>query len=75
MEKQIFTWERWSEIDTAFLNFENCKIIKDFGPIKVGQHFDWINMSCEDLFFEFGMNDDNFEPILVNFRLVPDTTE
>lgn len=50
-------------------------MIADFGPIKKGEYFDWIAIDTESTIMTFGMENNDFEPIKVKFRLVPDTTE
>ena len=47
MEKEIFEWEEWDEISYATLQFYNCTIIKDFGPLKKEKQFETITIDFD----------------------------
>lgn len=36
MERQLFTWIDWEEIDHMCLLFYNCTVVKPFGSFNVG---------------------------------------
>lgn len=47
MEKILFTWEEWDEVDTMTFVFFNVTLIRDLGAIKAGTHFDSAEMNYD----------------------------
>lgn len=52
MEKQIFDWEDWNNLDTAAFQFIDCTIKEDFGPLKKGETYQSISVDFENGFLE-----------------------
>jgi len=48
MERQLFEWENWDEVDVAFLQFYQCKLIVDIGPYKKGDMLSCIAINYQD---------------------------
>lgn len=42
LEQKFFTWEGWDHAGTVALQFYDCKMVADFGPLRVGESYDII---------------------------------
>lgn len=42
MEREFFDWDNWDELDVTALQFYNCVMKKDVGPIKSGDKINCI---------------------------------
>lgn len=42
MERQLFTWVDWDEIDHMCFTFYNCTVVKPFGIFNVGDELDQV---------------------------------
>ncbi len=47
MEKQLFSWEEFEDVNSACFNFYNCILKEDIGEYKEGESFDIINVDFE----------------------------
>lgn len=47
MEKELFNWEEWEQIDTLIVSFDKCVLNKDCGSWKKGSMLDKILMDYE----------------------------
>lgn len=69
MEDQILTYKYCDIVDSGLYNFTDCKLKVDFGPFKVGQHFDWVNISIDEALIEFCETDQG-ESVRVPFKII-----
>ena len=47
MEKQLFDWKEWSEVDVLVQQFYNCVLKQRIGAYPIGTYFDWIVVDYE----------------------------
>lgn len=69
MYDQILEYEYFDIIDDGLFNLTHCKLKVDFGPFKVGQHFDWVNISIDEALIEFCETDQG-ESVRVPFKII-----
>ena len=49
MERQLFTWVDWNELDHMCFTFYNCTVVKSFGIFNVGDV-----LHCVDIDYDAG---------------------
>jgi hypothetical protein len=47
IEKRIFDWKDWDQLDTWSLLFTDCVMVKDFGPLRKGETYNTIVVNFE----------------------------
>ena len=67
MEKKLFHWDGWDQMDTADFIFYNCKLNVDIGNFKKGTKFKSIIVSYEN--GTLILQDDNGSDFKVSLEL------
>lgn len=47
MEKELFDWTDWDQLDTASFSFHQCVLRKDIGGLRSGMAVDCISVDYE----------------------------
>lgn len=71
LEQQFFAWDGWDEYDVLGLQFYDCKMVADLGPLKAGHEYDVITLDYSTGTCEAYKSGDDEPSISFKFTLTP----